>query len=118
MPYVVPTSYRAARTIKAGGQVYAKGAVIPADVLRKINLSSAISSGHIIPDVDPHSRRGYNQGVYPQPVHVPPGAYPEAVLREAVEERAEEEQPKKPPAKKAPAKKAPDTVEGGQDSPA
>lgn len=55
----IPASYTAGRKVTIAGTTYQPGASIPAATVRGLrNISVLLSRRLIIPNVDPHNRRG------------------------------------------------------------
>lgn len=59
MAVVVPTSFVTTRALTLAGTAYAKGATVPPLVIAHMkNASALLSRRWIVPNADPHHRRG------------------------------------------------------------
>lgn len=80
--YQVPVAYKARKAVTILGVAYTKGQLVPADVVRKVKVGPLISRGILLPQPDPHFRKGYD-GPDPMVTYVPPKALPIATANKA-----------------------------------
>lgn len=73
--YQTPVAYKARRATTLFGVAYAKGQLVPADVVRKTRVGVLLSRGILMAFPDPHARKGYD-GPDPMVTYVPPKALP------------------------------------------
>lgn len=73
--YQAPVAYKARRAVTIQGVAYARGQLLPADIVRKLKIGPLLSRGVLIALPDPHARKGYD-GPDWMVTYVPSKAYP------------------------------------------
>lgn len=73
--YQSPIAYKARKAVTFRGIAYAKGQLVPADVVRTLRVGPLISRGILVVHPDPHARKAHD-GPDPMVTYVPGKAYP------------------------------------------
>ena len=68
--------YTVARPFTASGVDYTVGQQLPDEVARTLKLSALLSNRQLLPDIDPHARRGAPTARRSMPTTIVPKAYP------------------------------------------
>lgn len=73
--YQSPIAYKARKAVTIQGVAYARGQLVPADIIRKLKVGPLLSRGVLVAHPDPHARKAHD-GPDWMVTYVPSRAYP------------------------------------------